>query len=355
MPMVLGAAPSPAGERSRSPKIDVTAHGTGAGLGFGASDTRGRTEAPPDTATGSPGNNSFTQSTADSFVENAFKKQIIPMQTALAKAMDEPIRAVVADAMGEQMLAVNGRLSTLETGQKTLLEEVAKINTALAKMAHSPSAPALPTAYSASLPSSVSDVTTSPFWRTPDPTILFINVHDRAKLNLRTIYASIVVLATDANIAESEYTFDSVSGTPLDNLFDLKFTGPSASARCLQFYQSLQLGRGRWKEQAAADPQNKIHKFYIAPDKNPAQVRREVLSKQLKTGICALEGWTKEVFVRKSSGTLLVDRRPLVTVKIIDENNASLVWSHANRVAQGMQQEVAEGIFAELLAGGSSP
>ena len=103
------------------------------------------------------------------------------------------------------------------------------------------------------------------------------------------------------------------------------------------------------------DPSGSVHRYYIVPDKNPAQVRKEVLAKQLQKGIVGLQGWAKPIFVRKSSGTLLVDRRPLVSVNVIDEHRATLVWSHANRISQGLDQGDIEKIFRELVDGGSSP
>ena len=292
-----------------------------------------------------------TEKSVEKFVESAFNKQLITFRDSMLTAIDEPIRNVVKDACTAQLQAVDGRLSSLEAGQIQLLAEVEKINKAIAKLAHSPSAPDLSTAAAASQPL-VGDVTTTPFWRQPDPTILLINVHGMVKVNVRTIYKSIVELASAANIPEDAYTFN---GNALDNLFDIKFTRPTAARQCLQFYQSLQMGRGRWKTQECADPNGVVHKFYIAPDKNSAQIRKEVLSKKLKDGIENLEGWSKQVFVRKATGTILVDRKPLVSVTIVDENRASLSWMHAQRILLGLDQAAIEAMFQSIVEGGSSP
>ena len=346
------------GERSRSPHNDDfdSASASGAGLGFQGA-TRGRSgiagtqssDVPPGQPSPPTPQTMVDMGQVDKVVSDAINKQIGTFRDSMAAALDGPIRGVVADACSAQLAAVDGRLSALESGQSELLAEVAKIQKAIAKMAHSPSAPDLSSASVASQ-SVAADVTAAPFWRKPDPTILFINVHGRVKVNIRTIYAAVVRLASEANIPESDYRFN---GDNLDNLFDLKFTGVSANQQCLQFYQSLQLGRGRWKEQSCKDPNGVSCKFYIAPDKNPAQVRKEVLSKQLKGRIEGLEGWSKEIFIRKSSGTLLVDRRALVSVAIIDEVRASLVWSHAQRIHLGIEQEVVEAMFKDIVGGGA--
>ena len=107
--------------------------------------------------------------------------------------------------------------------------------------------------------------------------------------------------------------------------------------------------------QECLDPNGTTHKFYIAPDKNPAQVRKEVLTKHFKAGISGLEGWTEEIFVRKASGTLLVDRRPLVSISIVDENRAALVWTHANRINLSLDQAGIETMFQNIVGGGACP
>ena len=364
--MVLGNDGKP--ERSRSPRLDLAdlEESDGAGLDFG----RGRSAAPDTSARGPPSQtqelppgqhaklDQINTESVEKIVANAFNKQIGSFRDSMAAALDTPIRNVVQDACSAQLAAVDGRLSKLETGQNKLetgqaqlLVEVAKINKALAKMAHSPSAPDLTTAQVLSQPRAA-DVTTPTFWRKLDPTVLFINTHDRVKVNMRTIYKSVVQLATEANIGEADYIFN---GDALDNLFDLKFTGALAAQHCQQFFHSLQLGRGRWKTQECQDPTGTTHKFYIATDKNPAMVRKEVLTKHLKTAISGMEGWTKEIFVRKSSGTLLVDRRPLVSISIVDEDRAALVWTHANRINLSLDQATIETMFQNIVTGGSRP
>jgi len=336
-----------AGQRSRSPHND-----TGAGLDMGSA-TRGRDLAPSQQlpSSGQSTNPTVNFESVDTIVENTFNEHILTFRDSMIAALDGPIRSVVKDACSEQLQAVDGRLTSLESGQMRLLEEVAKINRAVANLIHSPSTPVLPSSFGASQPAGA-DVATSPFWRKPDPTILFTNVHDRVELNLRTIYKSVVELAAAANISESEYSFQ---GDHLDNIFDLKFTGPSAAQHCLRFHKPLQLGRGRWKIQEVPDPPGTVHKFYVAADKNEAQVRKEVLAKQFKAAIENMEGWSKPIFVRKSSGTLLVDRRRLVSISIIDEHKASLVWAHANRIKLGLDQAAVETLFRGIAEGGSSP
>ena len=81
----------------------------------------------------------------------------------------------------------------------------------------------------------------------------------------------------------------------------------------------------------------------------------EVLTKHLKTAISGMEGWSKEIFVRKSSGTLLVDRRPLVSISIVDEDRATLVWTHANRINLSLDQATIETMFQNIVTGGSRP
>ena len=124
------------------------------------------------------------------------------------------------------------------------------------------------------------DVTTPNFNRKLDPTKLFCNLHERAKVSKSLFQKAISVLANEAAISDTEYC---ISGDPLDNRFEIQFAGDVrvASVCALQFYESLYLGRGQRKEQVVADDQGKNIKFYIAPDKNPCQIRREILGGKL--------------------------------------------------------------------------
>ena len=93
--------------------------------------------------------------------------------------------------------------------------------------------------------------------------------------------AAINALAFEAGLKETDVV---VSGNNLDDRFELQFFGEPrvAAAKTLQFYESIQLGRGKWKPQFATNDAGTQIQFYIAPDKNPCQMRREILAKLLK-------------------------------------------------------------------------
>ena len=74
-----------------------------------------------------------------------------------------------------------------------------------------------------------------------------------------------------------------------------------------QFYSSLQLEKGVWKKQVAMGPDESEVEYYISPDKNGAQIRKEVLSKHLRTFLKSL--LSKEVSAKKQTGTIVVDKR----------------------------------------------
>ena len=92
----------------------------------------------------------------------------------------------------------------------------------------------------------VADVTTPAFNRKPNPTKLFCNLHDRAKVSQKQFRPAISELANEANISDNDFE---VIGDALDNRFELQFLGDGRipSVLALQFYESLQLGRGNGK------------------------------------------------------------------------------------------------------------
>ena len=136
----------------------------------------------------------------------------------------------------------------------------------------------------------------------------------------------------------------------------MQFAGDTriASVRAKQFHTSIQLGRGKWKTQEVEDSVGAIHKFYVYPDKNPAQMHREVLAKRLH-GIIPPQCIDKEFFVKKSSGSLYCDRSVVVSVVLTGEESAHLQWCHPKRIELKLDQAVIEEAFGQyVLSGGQS-
>jgi len=194
------------------------------------------------------------------------------------------------------------------------------------------------------------DVTTPNFNRKLNPTKLFCNLHDRAKVAKAKFEQAISVLANEANLSASDYK---VLGDPLDNRFELQFAGDlrTASVCALQFYDSLHLGRGQYKEQTVLDDKNKAVKFYVNPDKNPCQMRREILSKHLRT-ILASKAVDKDLYLKKTTGSVLENKRAICSVIITGPESARLEWCHPKRIELGIEQAPVEQEFSAFVIGG---
>ena len=194
------------------------------------------------------------------------------------------------------------------------------------------------------------DVTTPAFTRKTNPTKLFSNMHGKEKVSKRNFTKSIVNLALEANLSEADIC---VSGNSLDDRFEIQFSGDTriAAVKCLQFYESLQLGRGKWKPQLATNDTGTDIQFYIAPDKNPCQMRKEILCKHLK-GI--LEGLAIDTtfFVKKATGSIYADKRVVVSVVITGPESARLNWCQAKRIDLGIDQGAAELAFSSHVVSG---
>jgi hypothetical protein len=202
----------------------------------------------------------------------------------------------------------------------------------------------------------VRDVTTPNFNRKLDPTKLFCNLHERAKVSKSLFQKAISVLANEAAISDTQFC---ISGDALDNRFEIKFAGDerTASVCALQFYESLYLGRGQRKEQVVEDDQGKKVKFYIAPDKNPCQIRREILGKNL----CAILAPKKidAVFsLKKATGSVYEgtgnNKRIVCSVVITGPESARLDWCHPKRIDLGIEQAPVEQEFSGFVIGGGS-
>jgi len=199
-------------------------------------------------------------------------------------------------------------------------------------------------------PQPVADVTTPNFSRKANPTKLFCNLHDRAKVSKVQFSNAISVLANEANIKLEDFE---ILGDALDNRFELQFAGDLriASVSALQFYESLQLGRGRRKKQVVVDDQDQEVKFYVAPDKNPCQVRREILSKNLQK-IVASKKVDKEFFLKKATGSVYENKRVVCSVIITGPETARLDWCHPKRIELGIDQAEVEQEFSNFVLSG---
>jgi hypothetical protein len=182
----------------------------------------------------------------------------------------------------------------------------------------------LPPSYASDGP----NVTDSGFYRVPNPTLLYCNMLDGVHVSRVAFHNSVVKLAAEANLEQAAF---SVLGEEMDDKFEIQFPGPpsSAKSRCHQFYESLKLGRGKWKPQLVSDAKLQPCKFFVNPDKNPARVRREVFTKGLQSIIQELSG-AKQVFANKPNGTLFLERKRLLTLHITGEDSYRLDLDHAN-------------------------
>ena len=162
-----------------------------------------------------------------------------------------------------------------------------------------------------------------------------------------------LVLVAEAGLKESDFT---LVGDALDFRFEMQFSGDSrfAPVKAQQFLSSLNLGRGRYKPQFVECAEHKEHKFYVNPDKNPAQTRKEVLAKRLQTIISPMRA-DKEFFVKKSSGSIYCESRVVATVFLTGEESARIDWCHPKRIELKLVQEDVEAAFSHfVVAGGPS-
>jgi len=158
-------------------------------------------------------------------------------------------------------------------------------------------------------------------------------------------HAAVLQLALEANLDDT--CFDLV-GDPLDDRFEIRFLGnrDRASSQAAQFFSSLQLGRGRWKKQVALNDSNQEVRFFVGPDKNASQVRREIMSKNLRDLIAKKIG--KEVWVDKKTGTIYVDRRKLCVVHVVSEESYRLDWTHTKLLELGLEESALSEEFKAL-------
>ena len=96
-------------------------------------------------------------------------------------------------------------------------------------------------------------------------------------------------------------------------------------------------------------PDGQECRFYLNPDKNPATIRKEVFARKLKEIIEPSLGG-KQAFIRKSTGSVMVDRRVLASIIIVDQDTTRIAWFHALRSKYGIEEDATREQF-ELATG----
>ena len=323
----------------------------------------------------------------DSLVAEAMKTTVLPLLDSQKTGILENVTATLLNnnkIVGEQCQrictqacttaneAINQRLDNLEGAVTSIGEDTAKLQgkvdeltdklgKVLSSLGHSNSLPNLQQAAQNNLgnPSAAppsQSVTTPLFHRTPDPTKLFANTHNRAMVPLVSFNNAFEALAADCG--QDPNLFE-VTGDALDNRFDIRYIGPrgAATAACLTLFQSLYLGRGKYKETICKDERNIAHKFYINPDRNGAQIRREILCKELSKILAACFPREK-FFVQTNSGSVLFQRRVLATVIVVDPMSARIQWMPAPCILLGLKDEVLANVetqFSDIVGGANRP
>ena len=321
----------------------------------------------------------------DSLVAEAMKTTVLPLldtqkigilenvTAALLnnnKIVGEQCHNICTQACSKANEAINQRLDNLEGAVTTIGEDTAKLQgkvdelsdklgKVLSSLGHSNSLPNLQQAAQNNLGNPAAapptqSVTTPLFHRTPDPTRLYVNIHNKAMVPLVSFNSAFEALAADCG--QDPNLFE-VTGDALDNRFDIRYLGPkgAATAACLTLYQSIFLGRGKYKETVCKDERNNAHKFYINPDRNGCQIRREILCKELSKILSAC--LPRERFVvQKTSGSVLFQRRVLATVIVVDPMSARIQWMPAPRISLGLIDEVLANVEAQFsdIAGGAN-
>ena len=76
------------------------------------------------------------------------------------------------------------------------------------------------------------------------------------------------------------------------------------------------------------------------------------MAKEMRDIIQSMPPEGKQAFSRRSTGSIMVDRKVLCNITIVDETRCSVVWLHSLRVALKIEEGEAMQQF-HIAAGGS--
>ena len=163
------------------------------------------------------------------------------------------------------------------------------------------------------------------FFRAPDSFKLFANVEGGVKVSGLKFSTAFETLAFEAGIKSDLFI---IKGEELDNTFEIVFQGSDPAILTKQFLCSLQIAPGQYKTMVCQSSESVLSdgmvKFFVNPDKNPAQVRKEVLTRKMQI---ILGNFTQEaVSCSRVLGRCFISKRRVVSVIIKDEDSFILDW-----------------------------
>ena len=123
-----------------------------------------------------------------------------------------------------------------------------------------------------------------------------------------------------------------LQGEQLGKIFTLRFLGEAnlAARRLNKFMDNLKLANGGWRGLDAQSPTGTTVKLYVNRDRNPRQVKEEVLGKRLQKIVAqqlAAKGNPLHCFYKKHDTTLFVNWQPVAKLIVEGPEAVSIRWN----------------------------
>ena len=167
------------------------------------------------------------------------------------------------------------------------------------------------------------------FFRPPNPNILLINTMGDTMVSGEKLCLLFRKLAGEAGLVNIDNHV--IAGPALGSRFEVTFDSAPAAK---QFLASLYLGKDSsgaplFKEQLVEGVGESVQVFFN-PDKNSAQIKKEVLAKKMSIFLQAWLPQGTKITVSKVNGRVFASGKKLVSILIKDEGNFSMVWDKPN-------------------------
>ncbi|CAK0855884.1 unnamed protein product, partial [Prorocentrum cordatum] len=269
------------------------------------------------------------------------KKELLQAISAISTNVGS-LGKLVNDSVGGLSRQVEARMSGLERTQREQEDEMARMSARITRLEE------ILGIMQKEVPQAVVDPSSNEFDRQPDPAILVIRC--KSYSTKESVAVSVVKpIIEKNNIPHSEVQFE---GDPAGKRFVLRIKGSPAYAarRVGQIIGSFKISAQEWRRFSAMDSQNTPSEVFVSVDKSQAQVKREIVAKQLKRVLSEL--YPQHHFhIDKAKGEVSLQWKPLLrgvpaqgnevpTIEYADVN-----LQHFNLSRTDIEAEVAQALF----------
>ena len=166
-----------------------------------------------------------------------------------------------------------------------------------------------------------------------------VKLRAQTEISRREIRHIVQPLLLEMDTTEAQIVWD---GPELAKVHSFKFRGEARQAelRAQKFLQLQKRQDGTWRQHKAKDERNNEVPVYVDGDKNPKQIRTEIITK--RAAVLLEQKLGKKMYAKRAAGIIMADFVPLLRIIVEGPDQWKLEWNKKAEAIQRLAKDVYE-------------